>query len=223
MSYILEALKKAEQQRDLGQVPGIDSEHDKRSGPVSRRWLWFMLLAVNAVILLLLILLWQRTNFVAIVEPDSVAIAEPATVVPETETPRVRKPQPAPWPVTSEREIMPARPINRMPVATVNDAQSRSPQRKAPLNVIPVEPEAVQDIELPVWPQVPDYMLARLTNGLRLDVHVYSDRPEDRFILINLAKYREGETLQEGPIVQEITARGAILSLQGERFLLPAQ
>jgi len=59
------------------------------------------------------------------------------------------------------------------------------------------------------------------TPELRLELHVYSDRPEQRFVFINSRKYREGEVLQEGPTVEQIRADGVVLNQQGRRFLLP--
>jgi general secretion pathway protein B len=59
------------------------------------------------------------------------------------------------------------------------------------------------------------------TPELRLELHVYSDRPEQRFVFINSRKYREGEVLQEGPSVEQIRADGVVLSQHGRRFLLP--
>jgi hypothetical protein len=35
-----------------------------------------------------------------------------------------------------------------------------------------------------------------------------------------MSKYREGERLSEGPVVEEITSTGAILNQQGNRFTL---
>ncbi len=55
---------------------------------------------------------------------------------------------------------------------------------------------------------------------LHLDLHVYSPSPQQRFIFVNSRKYREGETLQEGPVVEQITADGAVLSYGGNRFKL---
>lgn len=55
---------------------------------------------------------------------------------------------------------------------------------------------------------------------LHLDLHVYSSAPQQRFIFVNSRKYREGETLQEGPVVEQITADGAVLSYGGSRFKL---
>jgi general secretion pathway protein B len=55
---------------------------------------------------------------------------------------------------------------------------------------------------------------------LHLDLHVYSPSPQQRFIFVNSRKYREGETLQEGPVVEQITADGAVLNHGGNRFKL---
>ena len=58
---------------------------------------------------------------------------------------------------------------------------------------------------------------------LRLDLHVYAARPEERFVMINMKKLREGDSLPEGVRVESITPEGAILSYSGWRFLLPSQ
>jgi general secretion pathway protein B len=55
---------------------------------------------------------------------------------------------------------------------------------------------------------------------LHLDIHVYSGKPEERFVFINMSKYTEGGRLREGPLVEEITADGVVLSHQGNRFVL---
>ena len=56
---------------------------------------------------------------------------------------------------------------------------------------------------------------------LRLDLHVFAGRPEDRFVMINMHKLREGDTLPEGARLDSITPEGAVLSFHGSKFLLP--
>jgi len=56
---------------------------------------------------------------------------------------------------------------------------------------------------------------------LRLDLHVFAARPEERFVLINMHRLREGDTLPEGVRVDSITPEGAVLSFNGSKFLLP--
>jgi hypothetical protein len=55
---------------------------------------------------------------------------------------------------------------------------------------------------------------------LHLDIHVYSEESAERFIFINMAKYREGDTLREGPRVDAITKEGVALNYQGRGFIL---
>jgi len=74
---------------------------------------------------------------------------------------------------------------------------------------------------------VPLYQDAAVVPGthipqLRLDLHVYAVRPEERFVMINMKKLREGDSV-EGVRVESITPEGTILSYSGSRFLLPSQ
>jgi hypothetical protein len=75
---------------------------------------------------------------------------------------------------------------------------------------------------------VPLYQDAALQPGthlpeLRLDLHVFAAQPQERFVMINMHKLREGDTLPEGVRVEAITPEGAVLSKDGTRFLLPRQ
>jgi len=56
---------------------------------------------------------------------------------------------------------------------------------------------------------------------LRLELHVYSNRPQERFVFINSTRYREGETTPEGATIEQITVDGVVMNAQGRRFLLP--
>ncbi|HXY75472.1 MAG TPA: general secretion pathway protein GspB, partial [Steroidobacteraceae bacterium] len=72
---------------------------------------------------------------------------------------------------------------------------------------------------------VPLYQDAAATPGsaippLRLDLHAYADRPQDRWVMINMHKLREGDSLPNGVHVDSITRDGAVLSYNGSRFLL---
>jgi len=56
---------------------------------------------------------------------------------------------------------------------------------------------------------------------LRLDLHVFAAAPQDRFVMINMHKLHEGDSLPEGVHVESITPEGAVLSYNGSKFLLP--
>ena len=58
---------------------------------------------------------------------------------------------------------------------------------------------------------------------LHLDIHVYSQAPDERFVFINMSKYREQSRLADGPLVKEIRTDGVVLEHRGHSFLLPRE
>jgi general secretion pathway protein B len=54
----------------------------------------------------------------------------------------------------------------------------------------------------------------------RLELHVYSNRPQERFVFINSKRYREGDVTQEGARIEEITSDGVVLELRGTRYFM---
>jgi general secretion pathway protein B len=55
---------------------------------------------------------------------------------------------------------------------------------------------------------------------LHIDLHSYAPDPSKRFVLINMKRMYEGQTLPEGPKVESITNDAVILSFQGTRFVM---
>ncbi len=55
-----------------------------------------------------------------------------------------------------------------------------------------------------------------------VNVHVFDDNPERRFVLINMDKYKQGDRISgNGPLVQEITRDGVIVDYGDGQALLP--
>ena len=69
-----------------------------------------------------------------------------------------------------------------------------------------------------------DDVLAQGTQlpDLRLDLHSYAAESSQRFVFINMRKLREGESLPEGVRVEHITPTGVLLSYHGTSFTLQA-
>ena len=59
--------------------------------------------------------------------------------------------------------------------------------------------------------------------ALRLDLHVYAERPRDRYALINMHRVHEGDVFPEGVRVLAITREGVALDWHGEEFMLHPQ
>jgi general secretion pathway protein B len=69
-----------------------------------------------------------------------------------------------------------------------------------------------------------DYAAVAAATGLpelTVDLHIYATEPARRAVFINGHRYTRGARLAEGPLVEDITPDGALLSYRGHRFLLP--
>ncbi len=93
-----------------------------------------------------------------------------------------------------------------MPVPTAEPAPAISASADNPLTL-----PSIQEVVANGTLQLPP---------MHIDIHVYSDTPSDRFVFINMNKYRESERLDEGPVVQEITRDGVVLAHLGTEFFL---
>lgn len=87
-----------------------------------------------------------------------------------------------------------------------------------------VEPAAAQGSgsgaagDLPLYQQI---VTSADLPALHLDLHVFASRPKDRFVMINMQRLGEGDSLPDGVQVQAIRPDGVVLSYRGTRFLLP--
>jgi general secretion pathway protein B len=228
MSYILDALKKVDQERDFGAVPDLATPHEvdhAKTRPF--RWLWVIaaLLSVNVVLVALLLV--KRDA-----EAPDAAQATPEWQQPMADDPLVQlgrqaredRTSPAPTPgrtalpqnkqTFSIGELAASpKPVispNSEPLLQPEDAVETRLETVAPANGTP---------QLQSWYELPQEFRMRLSLP-RLDLHVYSEDPQNRFILVNLKKYREGETLESGLVLEEILPEGMVMYYRGERFMV---
>jgi general secretion pathway protein B len=89
----------------------------------------------------------------------------------------------------------------------------------AEATALPGEPRSAAS--RPSLPLADEFVTRAGLPEMRLELHVYSARAQDRFVFINGRKYREGESTQEGATVEEVTTDGVVLNARGSRFLLP--
>jgi len=226
MSFILDALKKSEIERQRQSMPGlIDAPAALRRG---RLPLWAILLgcllAINIVILIF-VLLRNGTPAVASTparHPDTAAPADAKSpAIDDHFSPLSQAPVYAPEipvPAAESSSIAPAAAQVAPQVA----------QRAAPHTFRRPDPvliDAPADDNEELLPSINEINLtgAQALPELHLDVHVYATKPADRFVYINMRKYREGNTLQEGPVLERIRRDGVVLNYQGVRFVLPRQ
>lgn len=201
MSFILDALRKSEQDRQRGRAPDI---LQTSSVPAPRRrngWLPVVGLLAGLNISLLLVLWLTRDDTAAPAPPPAAATTAqaPPPVVADPNVPRdLRRELEAPAP--------PPTPAPGPPAAASTPTRPSAPGADA--------------VDYP--PTLTELQLAGRVNvePLRLDLHVYSSNPKERFVFINNARYREGEQLSAGPSVEQIVDVGVILKYEGREFLL---
>lgn len=234
MSYILEALRKAERERNLGQVPTLEAKTADAAPSPRQIWPWLLAgaLVVNAGVLAVW-LLYPREQ-AALPAPSPLARAE--TPVPSPPAPSVSDYMP-PAPTIVDEE-----PISEPPVVTVSEPVMPEPAGSRYVEPRPAEPAtskgrtaeavAAQDayVDEPAIEDRPAATIMALRDmppefrrslpAMKIDAHFYTEVQGRSFVMINLRKYKVGERLAEGPQVIEIVGDGVILSHQGREFLL---
>jgi general secretion pathway protein B len=228
VSFILDALRKSEHERQRSAVPGLSQVPLATPQPHLPRWAVVLMGALGAGVLVLGGAWWQSTRGVR--EPSE----PPAhTVERSIELPAAVTPRPA---APSSRAAL-GTPTSE--VTSLADAAGSAPTRDhaAPVVPTPTAPPPTR-LELPAdapalpraaAPPVDEVALpsaaALAAEGvalptLRLELHAFSGEPRDRFVFIHGRKYVEGERLVEGPELVTIAPTGAVLAHAGRQFLL---
>lgn len=235
MSFILDALKKSEtdrQQQSTAEFASVPSSAAPAGAP---RWLWIvgLLLAINVLVLVGLLL---RPVAETATSASAELNAEGSTAENlSLQNARVEQPS-FEDKVATAQENRPGRQATTgtaLPGNMPGNIQSRNvpgstvPDNTASEQVTPMlisqNPASVSSEDL--YPSIHE-MRANGFAGLpelHLDIHVYNSDPDDRFVFINMSKLREGSQLAEGPIVDEITPNGVVLRHQGQSFILPRE
>ncbi|QQD21392.1 hypothetical protein GJQ54_06230 [Oceanospirillaceae bacterium ASx5O] len=213
MSYILDALKKSEQQRASAQpVPAAVSL------PVATAPAWSALPGALVVLALLLslLLIWWWPESATELAPQTVTatpptpVAEPKAVLNSAEVadmPETRLPEaPPPVWVTADPSV------TNEPAA-VPELQPALP---ADSRLAESRPEESRPVEARVETRrLPPLQSLRRIPALMINSHIYSPLPEKRSVTINNRAWREGEPLAEGIFLQEITPQGIVLDVDG--------
>ncbi len=239
MSFILDALKKSETDRQRQSSPALFEV--KVAAPRRRFPLWGIglagLLGVNLVFLLWFVLRQPAS-------PEAAPAAAGGTAT--TSSPAATPPGMVTVPATATYI-----PQNAAPTVSIGtnypDAGVVAPSNEPPLVEEPMlsgqEPSVPPDYDArdyapAITPAEANAAAARRSSGdslpsrdevvakgtqlpdLRLDLHVYDADPAKRFVFINMRKLREGESLPEGVRLDSITPSGARLFFRGQQFTL---
>lgn len=232
MSFILDALKKSESERQRQNGPGLLEV--KVAPPRSRLPLWVGLISVLLLINLgVVVWLLMRGSPNKPEQPPANAALTPlpaAVIAP----PVVATPAPAPQAITpSTMPVLPpfseegSAAIGEDPVLTdevesEDDEPAIEPPAGGAIQRIPNPAAQGKPSNLPLYKNVAATPGANIPQ-LSLDLHAYATDPQSRFVFINMQKLQEGQSTQTGVQVDRITPEGAELSYNGTQFMLPRQ
>lgn len=237
MSFILDALRRAETQR--GHQPPVSTANstlgeiaEKPSSIPSLQWIGLIAIAGIAVVAAIQFLDGNaRPKAGSTAGQGVTANQRPAPVFPtinadtplaDVMTPATREVRPlvaearppartvrAPATVVeSNTAVTPGTVSYSQERLTADDSSTRN------LTNLPDNEEALPsyaDVALSGRTQLPQF---------HLDIHVYAAAPDRRFVFVNKRKYREGDQLDEGGTVERITPHGVVLNHGGRRFQL---
>ena len=228
MSYILDALRRADSERERGTVPGVRAQpvplgsNDADPASRSRMLIW---VSVGLAALLLASLAWQwfGRDTPAEAAPSAAALPAPPPPIPVTEAAPAPVPAPAPQPVASA--VVAPVPARAPAVAVIHKpaappaAASRpasSPPRTAPVQAaasaaIKAETPVLSASELPEE-------IRRTLPTLTVGGASYSQNPVNRMLIINGQVFREGDQLAPDVSLEQIRLKEAVLTTKGYRY-----
>ena len=216
MSFILDALKKSETERQRADTPAL---YEMKVAPARRGvavWLIVLgaLLVINVVVLSVVLLRGTRSAAPQI-DANTAGTAEPAPTATAPPTPAPASAAPSAAAPPSGATTTAQAPDNAAPGTPAPAADDDAPAVERPASGAAVA-------DLPTYEQAASAPGADLPE-LRLDLHAYASSPADRFVLLNMLNLKEGQSSPAGVRVESITPDGAILSWRGAKFFLHSQ
>lgn len=217
MSLILEALRKADAERERGAVPGLHAQPvpsvsvESTPAPGARPWLWAVLGLGAGVVAAAVFYVLMRGDSAPAAASSASAASTPAPATPpaasaaanaspaQPANPAAMQPaaEPAPWP----------QPDTRKSGERAGDKPAEAPAAPVVLgNVVAGEPAPL-----------PDYLRAQLPQ-FTYGGSIYSSNPANRSLIIDGRLYREGEQVTPDVKLETIKPKGAVLLFRGYRY-----
>jgi len=237
MSYILDALKKAEQKRRQGAFPDLLSVHKQTDFKAAKRARWPYILICILLVSIGAILprLYERYSGVR----DSERL--PVTAAPPEGAPSV-----AVTPFRSTAAVPKAGAANDIKNAIQQTTRAHEPARQQPggksekksVGLIPSEKKAdTAPVNIPATAaptslpeaapsskkitlkesELPQAIQQELPK-VEISAHIYDSNPSSRIITIHGSAFHEGDNVAVGLKLESIIPEGVILSYKGYRF-----
>jgi len=231
MSYILDALKKSDQERKRGDVPNLQTVHIPINAEPQTPFILY-----GFIFLLLIVLAFVIGLVVSSSKNEGIQTVERNNLIENNENTKRAK-----QPLFSEQEGMSRHAEEKkteMPVkaefvqqSTVKEIEAASQKAlkeregaesndRQPHAEIEKERPTANNVnlnDLPYLHEMPDYQQQSVPD-MSFAGHVYSSRPSSRTVIINGDAMSEGDVIVQGLKVVEITPSGVVFSLHDELF-----
>ena len=223
MSYIFEALKKLEQKRQREGVSRLlmvtgEAAHERKRWPIWPIPSFSALLLLNAAV----VIWWVRPWTPHEKPTQAPAVYEKRTSEVPGSIPQVAKEQEQPSDAkevaTPKAATVSTAPVARKDAPAISRAEQVPARRPAsPEPQVRTESRVVGDGRVLDLKELPPAIKSDLPE-LKISAHYYTVEPQSRFTRINEKTLREGQTLESGVKLEEITPDGVVLSHRGYRF-----
>lgn len=242
MSYILDALRRADSERERGGVPSLHSrqvpaglaDDDEGEAPArSARLLWSVVAGLSLTVLAVVAwLLMGRESPRPEPAPVSLAMAPAATATVPAQAAVTPAPMPTPPPAPSIAApspvpaAMPApgptpRRAAPEPAAATPTAVQEAPRAlPTPKPVAKVQKRAEPDeadAPVPTVAELPDDVRRQLPQ-LSVSGASYSKNAASRMLILNGQVFREGDKVANDLVLEQIRLKSAVLSYKGQRY-----
>jgi len=246
MSFILNALRKSEQERQARQAENVTDkillpQPPQNSGKTTK--LLVFLLIANVLVIAGSV--WfVRNNLMSTPDTSAPTLSpalsaqdaklEPKAIAKSTQSKRPaqkaeseitsiaelidkEKPEPAPLPVTTKKTA--ADSIKQPAITSNSELQIQTTPVIAPAaNVGSDESETIPAIkDIPLLSDLP-FEFRQTLPKFTINVFVYSRDPEQRFIMIDMVKYKPGQQIKDAMLLKEILPDGFVIDYQNRVF-----
>ncbi len=240
MSYILDALRKSDQQRQRGAAPTLLAGQATVVAPKQPPYLFYGLLAavlLGAGMVIGWLRPWQTEQAAPVAKPPELSLRQPTPArteiapAPEAQMHSAAPvaqiapaPAPAPAPLAAPRPAAAPAAVQAQPRARVEASgkpQDAGAAVAGKAAALPQQPPAAPAADAaPYIVSLAELPLA-LQQGLppmTISVHAYSGNPKDRMVGINNRMLREGDSVVPGLKLEQITPDGMIFGYKGYSF-----
>jgi len=235
MSYILNALRKSEQERLARQadtVTGRILDHQPQPRFKSSR-LTILLIICNLIVVSFLFWYIQKKPVVPL-PAENPKTKAPAKIHPDREPLQAINTAPIPLPVTKKTgpaapsiaELAASKKTPAAPLPTVSLIEKKNPaparikpaMEKKSITAAPVtQAEAGENTTIPFLSELPSDFRNTVPE-LKINVFVYAKQPEERFVMIDMVKYTVGQRIKDSVALKEIRADSLVVEYNDRIF-----